>query len=73
MGDVLSDTPKDLISKVFLEEKLFKTWYRGRTVLIGDGNVLRFLNIIYDQTFQPHESDTLTLCESLSLSLPQSM
>ncbi|KAF9350388.1 hypothetical protein BGX26_011423 [Mortierella sp. AD094] len=36
MGDHINDTPKDLISKVFLEEKLFKTWYHGRTVLIGD-------------------------------------
>ncbi|KAG0013183.1 hypothetical protein BGZ80_011246 [Entomortierella chlamydospora] len=36
MGDLIEDTPKDRISKVFLEEKTFKTWYHGRTVLIGD-------------------------------------
>ncbi|KAI1311578.1 hypothetical protein EDD11_003353 [Mortierella claussenii] len=36
MGDIVHSTPKDLISKVFLEEKVFKTWYHGRTVLIGD-------------------------------------
>ncbi|KAF9931104.1 hypothetical protein BGZ65_005053 [Modicella reniformis] len=36
MGDVIDDTPKELISKVFLEEKVFKTWYHGRTVLLGD-------------------------------------
>ncbi|KAF9160881.1 hypothetical protein BGX21_001434 [Mortierella sp. AD011] len=36
MGDLFNDTPKDLISKVYLEEKLFKTWYHGRIVLIGD-------------------------------------
>ncbi|KAF9432254.1 hypothetical protein BGZ76_011066 [Entomortierella beljakovae] len=36
MGDLIDATPKHLISKVFLEEKLFKTWYHGRTVLIGD-------------------------------------
>ncbi|KAF9355562.1 hypothetical protein BGX26_006409 [Mortierella sp. AD094] len=36
MGDLIEDTPKDRISKVFLEEKLFKTWYHGRTALIGD-------------------------------------
>ncbi|KAF9345121.1 hypothetical protein BGX26_003500, partial [Mortierella sp. AD094] len=36
MGDLFKDTSKDLICKVFLEEKLFKTWYHGRTVLIGD-------------------------------------
>ncbi|KAG0198779.1 hypothetical protein BGX31_004471, partial [Mortierella sp. GBA43] len=36
MGEMMKDTPKDCISKVFLEEKLFKTWYGGRTVLLGD-------------------------------------
>ncbi|KAK3828002.1 MAG: hypothetical protein J3Q66DRAFT_321600 [Benniella sp.] len=36
MGEMMKDTPKDQISKVFLEEKLFTTWYGGRTVLIGD-------------------------------------
>ncbi|KAF9200929.1 hypothetical protein BGZ49_008841 [Haplosporangium sp. Z 27] len=38
MKELFDATPKDLISKVFLEEKIFKTWYHGRTVLIGDGN-----------------------------------
>jgi hypothetical protein len=37
MGDVFRATPRELISKVFVEEKIFKTWYHGRTVLIGDG------------------------------------
>ncbi|KAF9897335.1 hypothetical protein BX616_005774 [Lobosporangium transversale] len=36
MGDLIEATPKNLISKVVLEDKLFKTWYHGRTVLIGD-------------------------------------
>ncbi|KAI1310825.1 hypothetical protein EDD11_003641 [Mortierella claussenii] len=36
MGEIIEATPKHLISKVFLEEKVFKTWYHGRTVLIGD-------------------------------------
>ncbi|KAF8949750.1 hypothetical protein BGZ46_004960, partial [Entomortierella lignicola] len=36
MKDLFDTTPKHLISKVFLEEKLFKTWYHGRSVLIGD-------------------------------------
>ncbi|KAF9414848.1 hypothetical protein BGZ94_000268 [Podila epigama] len=36
MGDLIDQTPKDLISKVVLEEKVFKTWYSGRTVLLGD-------------------------------------
>ncbi|KAI1308396.1 hypothetical protein EDD11_004325 [Mortierella claussenii] len=39
MGELIEATPKKLISKVFIEEKLFKTWYHGRTVLIGDGAV----------------------------------
>ncbi|KAG0333475.1 hypothetical protein BG000_009119 [Podila horticola] len=36
LGDYLDKTPKDLISKVMLEEKVFDTWYSGRTVLLGD-------------------------------------
>lgn len=44
MGDMIDRTPKGMISKVMLEEKLFDTWYGGRTVLIGDGkdNRLQF-------------------------------
>ncbi|KAG0069260.1 hypothetical protein BGZ92_004709, partial [Podila epicladia] len=36
MGDLIDKTPKDLISKVMLEEKLFETWFGGRVVLLGD-------------------------------------
>ncbi|KAF9921038.1 hypothetical protein FBU30_008969, partial [Linnemannia zychae] len=36
MGDLYDLTPKDQISKVILEEKVFKTWYSGRAVLLGD-------------------------------------
>ncbi|KAF9201537.1 hypothetical protein BGZ49_008232 [Haplosporangium sp. Z 27] len=36
MKEIFDATPTKLISKVFLEEKVFKTWYHGRTVLIGD-------------------------------------
>ncbi|KAG0217018.1 hypothetical protein B0O80DRAFT_500814 [Mortierella sp. GBAus27b] len=36
MGEIFDATSPTLISKVFLGEKLFKTWYHGRTVLIGD-------------------------------------
>ncbi|KAF9344156.1 hypothetical protein BGX26_004726, partial [Mortierella sp. AD094] len=36
MKDIFDATPKNLISKVSLEEKVFKTWYHGRSVLIGD-------------------------------------
>lgn len=37
MGDLYDLTPKDLISKIMLEEKVFKTWHHGRVVLMGDG------------------------------------
>ncbi|KAF9095596.1 hypothetical protein BGX29_008959 [Mortierella sp. GBA35] len=36
MGNLYDRTPKELISKVMLEEKVFDTWYSGRTVLLGD-------------------------------------
>ncbi|KAG9071542.1 hypothetical protein KI688_005754 [Linnemannia hyalina] len=36
LGDVYELTPKDMISKVMLEEKVFDTWYSGRIVLLGD-------------------------------------
>ncbi|KAG0003832.1 hypothetical protein BGZ80_005729 [Entomortierella chlamydospora] len=39
MKEIFDATPKHLISKVFLEEKLFQTWYHGRSVLLGDGAV----------------------------------
>ncbi|KAF9184274.1 hypothetical protein BGZ50_003790 [Haplosporangium sp. Z 11] len=36
LGDLISATPKETVSRVFLEDKLFETWHHGRTVLIGD-------------------------------------
>ncbi|KAF9169696.1 hypothetical protein BGX20_009953 [Mortierella sp. AD010] len=36
MKDLFDATPKHLISKIFLEEKVFQTWHHGRSVLIGD-------------------------------------
>ncbi|KAG0338065.1 hypothetical protein BG000_004611 [Podila horticola] len=36
LGDLIDKTPKDLISKVMLEEKVFDTWYYGRIALLGD-------------------------------------
>ncbi|KAG0204437.1 hypothetical protein BGX28_003619 [Mortierella sp. GBA30] len=36
LGDLIDNTPKDQITKAVLEEKVFDTWYHGRTVLIGD-------------------------------------
>ncbi|KAF9334406.1 hypothetical protein BG006_002244 [Podila minutissima] len=43
-GDLIDRTPKNLISRVMFEEKGFRTWYGGRTVLIGDGVV----NAVFD-------------------------
>ncbi|KAI7817027.1 hypothetical protein BC939DRAFT_467178 [Gamsiella multidivaricata] len=36
MAEIFDATPKDMISKVFLEQKMFKTWFHSRTVFIGD-------------------------------------
>ncbi|KAG0285917.1 hypothetical protein BGZ96_009921 [Linnemannia gamsii] len=36
LGTLFDRTPKDQISKVMLEEKVFKTWCSGRIVLLGD-------------------------------------
>ncbi|KAF9415981.1 hypothetical protein BGZ76_004725 [Entomortierella beljakovae] len=36
MGEIFDATPKEYISKIYLEEKIFKTWHHGRIVLIGD-------------------------------------
>ncbi|KAG0282102.1 hypothetical protein BGZ96_000832 [Linnemannia gamsii] len=53
LGDFYDRTPHELISKVMLEEKVFETWYHGRTVLLGDGAVaamhdaLALSNLLY--------------------------
>ncbi|KAF9124986.1 hypothetical protein BGW39_007752 [Mortierella sp. 14UC] len=39
IGELYDKTPKEFISKVMLEEKVFDTWYSGRCVLLGDGGV----------------------------------
>ncbi|KAG0219011.1 hypothetical protein BGX33_005052 [Mortierella sp. NVP41] len=38
-GDIFNATPKELISKDHLEEKLFETWTHGRVALVGDGAI----------------------------------
>lgn len=42
LGDYIDRTPKELIVKVMLEEKVFDTWYCNRTVLLGDGTYFFF-------------------------------
>ncbi|KAF9151856.1 hypothetical protein BG015_006128 [Linnemannia schmuckeri] len=36
LGDLYDQTPKEFISKVMLEEKVFTTWHHRRYVLMGD-------------------------------------
>ncbi|KAF9907103.1 hypothetical protein EC991_011321 [Linnemannia zychae] len=36
LTDLISNTPRDQIAKVTLEEKVFESWYGGRTVLLGN-------------------------------------
>ncbi|KAG0340665.1 hypothetical protein BG004_006330 [Podila humilis] len=36
LGDLIDATESDLVSKVYIEEKLFQTWNYGRTGLLGD-------------------------------------
>ncbi|KAF9346176.1 hypothetical protein BGX26_002334 [Mortierella sp. AD094] len=38
LGKFINATPREQISKVFLEEKMFETWYHDRVVLIGDAS-----------------------------------
>ncbi|KAG0340592.1 hypothetical protein BG000_011634 [Podila horticola] len=37
LGDLFDRTPKSTICKYMIEEKLFSTWFFGRTCLMGDG------------------------------------
>ncbi|KAK5810292.1 hypothetical protein F5H01DRAFT_38749 [Linnemannia elongata] len=36
LADLIVNTPRDQIAKVTLEEKVFESWYGGRTVLLGN-------------------------------------
>ncbi|KAF9428988.1 hypothetical protein BGZ94_000217 [Podila epigama] len=55
LGDYIDRSNKHFISKVMLEEMVFKTWYKDRTVLLGDSchkmdpsGGLGALNAMYD-------------------------
>lgn len=41
LGRLIEHTPKESISHVFLEDKLFEIWFHSRTVLIGDGMIAK--------------------------------
>ncbi|KAF9083821.1 hypothetical protein BGX23_011097 [Mortierella sp. AD031] len=46
MGDLYDWTPKEQISKVMLEEKVFQTWHSGRVVMAIHGAVV-LANLLY--------------------------
>jgi hypothetical protein len=75
VGDLIDHTPKDLISKVKLEEIVFQTWFGGRTVLMGDGMQLYVLAYLFPhvECFNSKYTDQVAHNISLSLffSLPQ--
>lgn len=54
-GALLENTRSDRISKVLLEEKVFKTWSNGRVVLLGDGKGMILMS----------KNETLTMREIL--------
>jgi 2-polyprenyl-6-methoxyphenol hydroxylase-like FAD-dependent oxidoreductase len=43
MGHLIDWTPREYISKVVLEEKVFQTWHHLRAVLIGDGKIFKII------------------------------
>ncbi|KAG0206211.1 hypothetical protein BGX28_002307 [Mortierella sp. GBA30] len=63
LGDMFDRTPQDLISKVMLEEKVFETWYAGRTILLGDGAIsamhdgITLANLIYTLPPSPSQDE----------------
>lgn len=71
IGDLIDRTPKHLISKVMLEEKIFDTWFGGRTVLLGDGMFCLF--VIYLGFVLPYSRRTYVppYALRLSYSMPQ--
>ncbi|KAF8946751.1 hypothetical protein BGZ47_011495 [Haplosporangium gracile] len=62
---LLDNSPKRQISKVKLEEKVFETWYSGRTVLIGDEawatnalhDTIVLANLINELPFYPNNKE----------------
>lgn len=44
LGELINATPKETVSRVFLEDMLYQTWHHDRTVLIGDGKHFKGLD-----------------------------
>lgn len=45
LGDLIEATPRDNISRVYLEDKMFETWNHGRIALIGDGKSIDYTRV----------------------------
>ncbi|KAF9345250.1 hypothetical protein BGX26_003353 [Mortierella sp. AD094] len=62
LGSLIDATPKDSISRVFLEKKFFETWTYSRTILIGDGAVnaiqdaIVLANCIYEMKVNSYDT-----------------
>ncbi|KAK3836638.1 MAG: hypothetical protein JOS17DRAFT_842620 [Linnemannia elongata] len=69
LGDLFDLALKEYLSKVMLEEKVFKTWYDCRTVLIGDANYIHALpdHPITDEiegTFKAYQDECIEWVQS---------
>ncbi|KAG0027872.1 hypothetical protein BGZ82_008725 [Podila clonocystis] len=66
IGSLIKQTPKDYISRVFLEDKLFEKWHHGRVVLIGDGavNALQDAVILANCLYDLESNDTKNITEA---------
>ncbi|KAF9571183.1 hypothetical protein EC968_000871 [Mortierella alpina] len=68
LGSLFDATPKENISKVVLEEKVYETWTHGRTVLIGDAlnailDAVVLANSLYEMPTSNHKNITKALEE----------
>ncbi|KAF9971627.1 hypothetical protein BGZ65_010302, partial [Modicella reniformis] len=65
LGSVIENTQRDFITKVMVEEKHYKTWHHGRTVLIGEGqgaeqailDVICLVNLLFRIPDNPSHHD----------------
>ncbi|KAG0271502.1 hypothetical protein BGZ95_000675 [Linnemannia exigua] len=79
LGELYDLTPKELISKVSIEEKVFTTWHSGRVVLMGDGAVtamhdaIALANLIYAMPTKTQEDITTIFEEYHKERLPAVM
>lgn len=72
LGEYVVRTPRQQMSKVMLEEKVFDTWYSSRTVLLGDGKRGLF-SVLFPMgvLIEPSKLSQLYPCLSPDSSVPQ--